>query len=136
MSAKKGILGLIFLAVLSTVWLIGNPPGRFGWSCFGYSTYGALPRPLSDFQVRADGATRKMTRTHELAFEQIQWLLDPKPEVLIIATGWDGAVTPDPKIREHKDCEVHLLKNRPAIDLFNRLKRSGKRVAIHYHSTC
>src|ERR1041385_7163955 len=40
------------------------------------------------------------------------------------------------RFREFKGCEIHLLKNKEAIDLFNRLKRSGRRVAIHYHSTC
>jgi len=29
-----------------------------------------------------------------------------------------------------------LLKNKEAIELFNRLKGAGRLVAIHYHSTC
>ena len=62
--------------------------------------------------------------------------LAPKPEVLIIALGWDGVTTPDDRIRQYKGCEIHILKNKEAIDLFNRLKQAGKRVAIHYHSTC
>jgi hypothetical protein len=68
--------------------------------------------------------------------EIVEWLLESKPEVLIISLGWDGVVRPDERIRGHKDCEVHFLRNRDAIDLFNRLKKSGKRVAIHLHSTC
>ena len=110
--------------------------GSFGWSFFGYTTYSAWPRPVSDFQVRADGSTRKVAKTHELAFEQIEWLLTPKPEVLIIALGWQGVTAPDDRIRGYKGSEIHMLKNREAIDLFNRLKRARKRVAIHYHSTC
>ena len=50
--------------------------------------------------------------------------------------GWDGITSPDDKIRDYKACDVHLLKNKEAIALFNRLKGAGKRVAIHYHSTC
>src|SRR5438552_3775462 len=80
-SKKKLIIVLFMLAVLLTIWLVGNPPGRFGWCCYGYSTYAACPRPVSDFQVRADGNTRKVTKTHQLSFEQIEWLLQPKPEV-------------------------------------------------------
>ena len=91
---------------------------------------------MSDLQVRADGTRRTVAKTHDLAFEIVQWLLEPKPDVLIISLGWDGVVRPDERIRGHKDCELHLLKNREAIDLFNRLKKSGKRVAIHLHSTC
>ena len=135
-SKKKLITVLVVIAVLSTIWLLGNPPGRFGWCCYAYSTYGSCPRPISDFQVRADGSTRKIPKTHQLSFEQIKWLLDPMPEVLIIAIGWDGVTVADDKIREHKGCEVHILKNEEVKKLFNRLKRSGKRVAIHYHPTC
>lgn len=137
MKRKQNLIALlVVVAVLSAAWLIANPPGRFGWCRFGYATYASRPRLVSDFQVRPDGTTRKVAKTHQLSFEQIEWLLDPKPEVLIIALGWDGATAPDDKIREHKGCEIHLLKNKEAIDLFNKLKRSGKRVAIHYHSTC
>src|SRR5262245_54635390 len=103
----KLIAVLVILALLATLWLVANPPGRFGWSCYGYTTYSARPRLISDFQVRADGSTRKVAKTHELAFEHIEWLLDPKPEVLIIALGWDGVTTPDHRIRAHKGCEVH-----------------------------
>src|SRR5215213_448914 len=137
MKPKKKLIAVLgIIAVLSTIWLIANPPGRFGWCCYAYSTYNACPRLISDFQVRGDGTTRKVTKTHQLSFEQIEWLLDPKPEVLIIALGWDGVTTPDDKIREHTGCEIHILKNKEAVHLFNRLKRAGKRVAIHYHSTC
>jgi hypothetical protein len=56
--------------------------------------------------------------------------------VLIIGLGWDGVTSPDDRIRAYRACELQLLKNREAIELFNRLKRAGRRVAIHYHSTC
>jgi hypothetical protein len=75
-------------------------------------------------------------KTHELTFHDIEWLLTPKPEVLIIALGWDGVTSPDDRIRGYKECQVHLLKNKEAIELYNRLKQEGRRVAIHYHSTC
>ncbi|MGD0091640.1 MAG: hypothetical protein ABSE73_17120 [Planctomycetota bacterium] len=133
---RKLIVLLVVVVVLSATWFVANPPGRFGWCCFGYATYGAWPRVISDFQVRADGNVRKVEKTHQLSFERIEWLLDSNPEVLIIALGWDGVTTPDDRIREYKGCEVHILRNKEAIDLFNRLKHSGKRVAIHYHSTC
>lgn len=133
---RKIISVVIVLGLLLTGWLLANPPGRFGWSCYAYTTFGALPCPISDFQVRADGSTRNVDKTHELSFERIDWLLDPQPEVLIIGLGWDGVTEPAARIRNYKDCEVHFLKNDEAIELFNRLKKEGKRVAIHYHSTC
>src|SRR5207249_4463870 len=127
---------LALLALVATVWLVANPPGRFGWCCYAYTTYGACPRPIADFQVRADGSVRKVIKTHALTFEKIKWLLDSKPDVLIIALGWDGVTTPDDRIRRYRECETHLLKNKEAIELFNRLKGAGRLVAIHYHSTC
>src|SRR6185369_7886681 len=99
MNPKRKLITVVAaIAVLSTIWLLANPPGRFGWCCYAYSTYSACPRPISDFQVRGDGASRKVTKTHELTFEKIEWLLEPKPEVLIIALGWDGVTTPDERI--------------------------------------
>jgi hypothetical protein len=133
---RKPIVILVILVLFGAVWLVGNPPARFGWCCYGYTAYNACPRLISDFQVRADGTTRKIAKTHRLTFEQVEWLLDSSPEVLIIALGWDGVTTPDHRIRDYRGCETHLLKNREAIALFNRLKEAGKRVAIHYHSTC
>jgi len=133
---RKLAVALILLAVFAAVWCVANPPGRFGWCRYALTTYNCIPRPVSDHQVRADGSRRTVAKTHDLSFEIVQWLLEPKPEVLIISLGWDGVVRPDERIRSIQDCEVHLLQNREAIDLFNRLKKSGKRVAIHLHSTC
>ena len=133
---RKLIAVVIILGLLLTGWLLANPPGRFGWSCYAYTTYNALPRPLADLQIRSDGSTRKVKKTHQLSFSQIEWLLDPQPDVLIIGLGWDGVTEPDDQIRNYRDCEIHFLKNDEAIELFNRLKKEGKRVAIHYHSTC
>jgi hypothetical protein len=65
-----------------------------------------------------------------------EWLLDPKPDALIVSTGWHGTTVPRKKVVEISDCEVHILKNEEAIELYNRLKKSGKKVAVHYHSTC
>ena len=133
---RKFITLLVVFIFICTAWLIANPLGRFGWCCYAYTTFSAWPRPISDIQVRSDGTTRKIAKTHDLTFEQIEWLLTPKPEILIIALGWDGVTTPDDRIRQHQGCEVHIVKNKEAIALFNRLKRDGKRVAMHYHSTC
>jgi hypothetical protein len=133
---NKLFSGLLGVTVLLIAWLTANSPGRFGWCWFGYATFNAWPRLVSDFQVRSDGFTRKVNKTHELTFEQIEWLLGDKPEVLIIATGWNGMTTPDQRIRDHRGCEVRLLRTGEAIKRFNELKRAGKRVAIHYHATC
>jgi len=133
---RKLLTAVAVVAIAGVLWMLANPLGRFGWCRYAYTTFNACPRLISDIQVRADGTTRKITKTHELTFDHIEWLLNPKPEVLIIALGWDGVTSPENSIRDYKGCEVQLLRNKEAIALFNRLKRAGKRVAIHYHSTC
>ena len=113
-----------------------NPPGRFGICFFGCSTYSCLPRPFSDIQVRADGRTRSVEKTHDLQHKHIEWLLDPMPEILIIGIGWDGIVKVDEKIQKGAGCEVRIEKTGKAIGLFNSLKKQKRKVAIHVHSTC
>ncbi len=121
---------------LAVAWPCINPPGRFGICFFALTTYGSIPRPIEDLQVRCDGATRSIEKTHSLKYEHVAWLLEPAPEVLIIATGWDGVAIPEARIEEISMCEVKVLKTGEAVRLYNRLKGQGRRVAIHVHSTC
>ncbi len=132
---RRKILGGA-LVILLVGWVLFNPPGRFGICTFGLTTYGCIPRPVSDIQVRCDGKTRSVEKTHALKLDHVQWLLDPVPSILIIGIGWEGAVNPEQQIRDLKDCEVRILKTGEAVKEYNRLKRQGKRVAIHVHSTC
>ena len=133
---KKVIAILTALLVVSGVWLFFNPPGRFGWGCYAYTTYGSIPRPVSDLQVRCDGAVRTVDKTHDLAYDHVRWLLDPMPEILIVGTGWDGVTVPRSEVKNLQGCEVEVLETGDALDRYNRLKREGRKVAIHVHSTC
>jgi hypothetical protein len=133
---KRMVFVLVFIIAALVVWLCINPPGRFGFCTFGLTTYNCIPRPLSDLQVRSDGQTRKAEKTHSLKLEHVQWLLEPKPQILIIGTGWDGVVKPHPDIQKINDCDIRILKTEEAVKTFNRLKQENKKVAIHVHSTC
>lgn len=128
------VLGLA--AITLVAWLIVNPPGRFGICCFGYTTYSAIPIPGLDVQARANGLFRPVGKTHGITQDVIAPLLDPIPEVLIIATGWDGVSRVAPDLKLPRGCELKALPNKEAIHLFNQLKSQGRRVAIRYHSTC
>ena len=136
MSRKKFIVILGSILVLLGVWLGLNPRGRFGWSFYAFTTYNSFPRLVSDIQIRADGEVRRVTKTHDISRESLEWLLNPRPEILIIAIGWDGVAKPRPEAESIKDCQLHILKNEAARKLYNELKKAGKRVAIHFHSTC
>ena len=129
---------LVLTACFATiaVWLHSNPRGQLGWCCYAYSTYNSIPCPVSDFQVRADGKSRKIEKTHNLVLEDIRWLLTPFPDVLIIATGWDGVTKVSTEIRTLKNCEVHILKSNEARALYNHSRDADQQVAIHFHSTC
>ncbi|MBI3922823.1 MAG: hypothetical protein HY318_15490 [Armatimonadetes bacterium] len=136
MSRKTTIVICIAVVLLISLWLITNPPGRFGKCGFAFTTYNSVPRIVTDMQIRCDGKFRKVEKTHDLGYSEIEWLLMPPPEVLILSTGWSAKVVPAENIRETIPCEVHLLPTGKAIEEFNRLKREGRRVAIHLHSTC
>src|SRR5882724_6628927 len=131
---RVGILAALGCAAI--LWVVFNPPSRFGWCRFGVTTYNSVPRPITDLQIRADGAVRTVGKTHDLTMDRIEWLLAPKPDVLIIGIGWDGKTVPRPEVVEMKSYSVQILKTGEAIKLFNELKGNGKRVAIHIHSTC
>lgn len=133
---KKTIIAGCILLFLLGAWVLVNPPGRFGYCFFGLTVYSAWPHPGSDIEIRSDGRVRTVEKTHDLRLDAIQWLLDPEPEVLIIATGWRGLTQVDPVVESLPGIEVKILKSGKALDLFNRLKAAGKQVAIHYHATC
>lgn len=133
---KVAVALLASFALALGVWIVFNPFDRFGWCRFALTTYNAIPRPIMDIQVRSDGAVRRVAKTHDLALDQVRWLLEPKPQLLIIANGWDAVLTVRPEIEAIRECQVKVLNTRDAIRLFNQLKKSGQRIAIHLHSTC
>ena len=136
MKKKRGLIFGACFAIILVGWFFLNPPGRFGFCMFGLTTYGCIPHPASDLQVRCDGTTRSVEKTHALKLEHVLWLLDPMPSILIIGIGWDGAVHPLEQVKDLKDCEVRILNTGEAIEEYDRLKSEGERVAIHVHSTC
>ncbi len=75
----RTLAGLLLLALLLVLWIFFNPIGRFGWCAFAVTTYNALPRPVMDIQVRADGKVRTVEKRHDLRLEDVAWLLDPLP---------------------------------------------------------
>src|ERR1041385_1195005 len=90
MKAKRLLPFVVALVIVAVVWVCFNPPGRFGWSCYAFTTYSVLPQFVTDLQIRSDDAVRKVAKTHDVRFELVEWLLESQPEVLIIAIGWGG----------------------------------------------
>ncbi|NOX99487.1 MAG: hypothetical protein GXP30_07130 [Verrucomicrobia bacterium] len=136
MKHKKRIVIVSAIVVALAGWFYANPPGCFGFCTFACVTYGGIPRLISDLQVRSDGEIRKVEKTHDLKMENVRWLLESKPDILIIATGQDGVTQPSEKIENIQNCEIIILKTDEAVKLYNKLKDEKKSVAIHVHSTC
>jgi hypothetical protein len=133
---KKVAVTSVVAAIVVAGWSLANPGGRFGISRFGVTTYARIPVPALDLQVRADGALRVMGKTHEVNTQRIAWLLQPTPEVVIVALGWRGSARTVGLLKVSPGTRVIEVPTGEALALFNTLKDRGVRVAIHVHSTC
>ena len=111
-------------------------PGKVTHSRFGLTVYGAIPVPSLDVTVSPGGFLWFRDKSHFISIEEIESLLSPDVEVLIIGTGWHGAVRVDPAIQEIDWVELHTLQTPAAFELFNELVSSGRQVALIAHSTC
>ena len=111
-------------------------PGKVTYARFGLTVYGAIPVPTLDVRVGPGGFLWFRDKSHFVSIEEVESLVSPNLEVLVIGTGWHRAVSVDPAIQEIEGIEVHILRTPAAFELFNELVSSGKRVALIAHSTC
>ena len=75
---------------------------------------------------------------HRLHVEDLKEVLEVKPEVLVVGTGYSGLMTVPPETRkyiESKGIELMVQKTTEACETFNRLVKSRKVVAA-LHLTC
>jgi hypothetical protein len=75
---------------------------------------------------------------HRLHVEDLKEVLEVKPEVLVVGTGYSGLMTVPPETRkyiESKGIELMVQKTTEACETFNRLGKSRKVVAA-LHLTC
>ena len=83
-----------------------------------------------------DGWWRK--EDHRLHVEDLKDVLEAKPEVLVVGTGYSGLMTVPPETRKYVESEgIELMAQRTAeaCKTFNRLVQSRKVVAA-LHLTC
>lgn len=129
------VLGAALLAG-AVAWMVVNPMRGFGVGCYGLAVYDMIPIPAADFAVRSTGQLKFVPRTHDLSVDDLAWLIEDRPETLIIATGWAGALKPQPQILAYlQTYDVRPLKTGEAQKLYNELLDEGRRVAIYHHST-
>ncbi|SPF40311.1 conserved hypothetical protein [Syntrophobacter sp. SbD1] len=76
---------------------------------------------------------------HKLASADIEDLLSEAPEVLVVGMGLPGRMRIMGELRERLTATGISLIDEPtpkAVDTFNKLKKSGKKVAGAFHLTC
>ncbi|MBM7623566.1 Mth938-like domain-containing protein [Sporohalobacter salinus] len=77
---------------------------------------------------------------HSLCKEDLAWILNHKPDLLIIGTGKRGAMEVPEKLQEELKklgIEVVVEITDDAVEIFNRRDNvEGKKVAAGFHLTC
>jgi hypothetical protein len=126
---------VLLLTLVAWAWV--NPGGQFGISRFGVTTYGRVPIPYADVQVRSDGAFRPVWKTHKIDAERLAWLLaGDAPEVLVVGVGWEGSARLAAAFKPPSGTRLLVLPTPDALEAYNALRGQRIRVAIHVHSTC
>jgi hypothetical protein len=134
---KKAIVVIAVIVILITAWVGFNPIGRFGFCRFGLLVYSAIPFPAVDLVIHTNGwPAIRGSKAHFVGFSEIEGLLEERPDVLIIGTGYDNMVQVDGEILAMCAVQVLPLPTPQAVKHYNELRGKGKRVAAIIHSTC
>ena len=76
---------------------------------------------------------------HNLSFEDVEDLINSKPEYLIIGTGSSGLVNISDDIKERaaaNNIKLIVEKTPLAVEEFNQLQKKGKNICAFLHGTC
>ena len=76
---------------------------------------------------------------HRLCIEDLEEVLEERPEVLVIGTGYSGLMrVPEELIRRLREMGIEVVAQRTgeAWKTYNRLLGEGRRVAAALHLTC
>lgn len=142
-ACKTNRCALAILALLVVLLIVPTlsmfHPGKITHARFGLTVYGAIPVPSLDIAVRASGVLWFRDKSHHMSVEEVTALLSPDTEVVVIGTGWHGAVQVDPAVQNIERVDgiiVYIQRTPEAFALFNELKSQGRKVVLIAHSTC
>jgi len=111
-------------------------PGTITHARFGLVVYGIIPVPALDVTIGPRGALWFRDKSHLITREEIDDLISPEVEVVIIGTGWQGRARVEPSVKEIEGPEIRIELTPDAYELYNRLKKEGRVVVLLAHSTC
>ena len=89
------------------------------------------------FRDRVDGNWWRKER-HLLSVEDVREIVDTKPEILVVGTGFSGLMKIQPETEEYlrsSGIELMAAKTEKACQIYNDLSRS-RRVVAALHLTC
>ena len=123
--------------LLSTVPIFSVVAQRITYTRFGFTVYGAIPIPFLDITVNQHGFLWFRTKTHQITREELDALLAPGVEIVVVGIGWDSIaqLTEDAK-RISTTVDLRVLPTPEAFALYNELKAQGRNVVLLAHSTC
>ncbi|MDH4206065.1 MAG: MTH938/NDUFAF3 family protein [Desulfobacteraceae bacterium] len=78
-------------------------------------------------------------RGHQVGIDDIQDIIDARPDILVLGKGKPGMMKSTPSLCEFlKQNDIDLIeeKTSKAIKTFNRLFKQGKNVCAGFHLTC
>ena len=123
--------------LLSTVPIFSVVAQRITYARFGFTVYGAMPIPLLDITVNQHGFLWFRAKTHQITREELDALVAPGVEIVVVGIGWDSIVqlTEDAK-KISTTVDLRVLPTPEAFALYNELKAQGRNVVLLAHSTC
>lgn len=132
--AKKLSLFVLILFTLQFVSMF--MPGKVSYAKFGFTLYGLIPIPAFDITVKSSGQLGFRIKSHKITRAEIQNILTPDVETVVIAIGWHSIAKVDKDVFDIKDIKIEVLDTEKAYQRFNQLKSQGIKVAMLAHSTC
>lgn len=91
---------------------------------------------IVDGRVRSDWWRRE---GHRLDLDDIRDVLDARPRILVVGTGYAGNLRVSGRVRSglgKRRIEVIAERTSRAVETFNRLHAEGRKVAGAFHLTC
>jgi len=135
---RNRVIGVIIvlLLILLVPTLSMFAPGRITYARFGITVYGVIPILALDITVNSQGLLWFRDKSHWVSLDEVQSLLTPDVDILVIGIGWDEQVNVDPEIKSLDSLDVYILPTPQALDKFNQFKSEGKKTVLVSHSTC
>lgn len=90
-----------------------------------------FPNRIKDNWWRREG--------HRVSIEELKEVIQEKPEVLVIGTGYFGFMKVPAEVKEHvkgKGIELIIQSTKDACNTFNSFLKSGKKVVAALHLAC